>query len=108
MDEYMTLTHSSSGHFSITYDKCFMMLQNACIRYDKTLKQKPSTTRAVYQHELADDHSIHKEEDDYLDAKFAPDGIDTSSDDIYNAHNTNFNRPPSVESLIPRTLSGKS
>ena len=60
-----------------------MMLQNACIRYDKTLKQKPSTTsRAVYQHELEDDYSIHIEEDDYLDANFAPDGIDTSSDDI--------------------------
>ena len=43
MEEYMSLTHSSSGHFSITYDKYFMMLQNVCIRYDKTLKQKPST-----------------------------------------------------------------
>ena len=41
MEEYMSLTHSSSGHFSITYDKYFMMLHNACIRYDKTLKQKP-------------------------------------------------------------------
>ena len=62
-----------------------MMLQNACIRYGRTLKQKPSTTsRAVYQHELDDDHIIHDEEDDYLDKSFAPDGINTSSDDIYN------------------------
>ena len=38
MEECMSLTHSSSGHFSITNDKYFMMLQNACIRYDKTLK----------------------------------------------------------------------
>ena len=89
MEEYMSLTNCSSGHFSITYGKYFMMLQNASIRYDKTLKQKPSTTsRAVYQHELKDDHSIHKEEDDYLDANFAPDGIDTSSDDIYDIHNS--------------------
>ena len=71
MEEYMSLTHSSSGHFSITYDKYFMMLQNACIRYDKTLKQKPSTTsRAVYQHELDEDPSGHDEEDDYLDDNF--------------------------------------
>ena len=35
MDEYMSLTNSSSGHVSITYDKYFMMLQNACIRCDK-------------------------------------------------------------------------
>ena len=66
-----------------------MMLQNACIRYDKTLKQKLSTTsRAVYQQELDDDPSVHNEEDDYLDENFAPDGIDTSSDDIYNVQNT--------------------
>ena len=109
MEEYMSLTHSSSGHFSITYDKHFMMLQNACIRYNKTLKQNPSTTsRAVYQHEQDHDHSIHDEEDDYLDDSFAPDGIDTSSDDIYNVHNTNFKRSPHIKSLIPRKSPGKS
>ena len=82
MEEYMSLTHSFSGHFSITYDKYFMMLQNACIRYDITLKQKPSkTSKAVYQHEL-DDPSVHDEEDDYLDDNTAPDGVDTPSDDM--------------------------
>ena len=80
-----------------------MMLQNACIRYDKSLKQKHSTTsRAVYQHEVDDNSGIHDEEDDYLDDNFAPDGIDTPSDDIYNIHNTNFRRNPHVKSLIPR------
>ena len=49
MAEYMSLMQSSSGQYSLTYDKYFMMLQNASIRYDKTLKHKPSTTsRAVY------------------------------------------------------------
>ena len=68
-----------------------MMLQNACIIYGRTLKQKPSTTsRAVFQHEVDDDPSIHDEEDDYLHDNFAPDGIDTSSDEKYNVHNTNF------------------
>ena len=85
------------------------MLQNACIRYDKTVKQKPSTTsRAVCQHELDEDPSAQDEEDDYLDDNFAPDGIDTSSDDIYNVHNTNFKESPHVKSLIPRTHPGKS
>ena len=103
MEEYMSLTNSLSGQVSITYDKYFMMLQNAYIRYDKNLKQKPSTTsRAVYQHELDDNPSIHDEEDDYLDDNFAPDGIDTPSDDIYNVHNTNFKRTPHIKSLIPR------
>ena len=79
------------------------------IRYDKALKQKPSTTStAVYQHELDDDPSIHDEEDDYLDDNFVTDGIDTPSDDIYNAHNTNFKRNPHVNSLMPRKSPGKS
>ena len=79
MEENMSLTHSSSGHFSIMYDKYFMMLQNACMRYDRTCKLKPSTTsRALYQHELDEDPSVHDEENDYLDDNFAPDGIDTS------------------------------
>ena len=90
MEEYMCLTHSSSGHFSITDDEYFMMIQNACIRYDKTLKQIPSTTsRAVYQHDIDDDPIIHDEEDDYLDDNFEQDGINTPSDDIYIIHNTN-------------------
>ena len=71
--------------------------------------QIPSTTsRAVYQHELDEDPSVHDEEDDYLDDNFAPDGIDISSDDIYNVHNTNFKRSPHVKSLICRTYPGKS
>ena len=107
MEEYMSLTHSSSGCFSITDDKYFMMLQNACIRYERTLKQKPSTiSRAVYQHELDEDPSVHDEEDDYLDDNFAPDGIDTPSDDIYNVHNTIFKMTPHAKSLIPRTSPG--
>ena len=65
MEEYMSLTQSSTGQYSLTYDKYFMMLQNASIGYDSTLKHKPSTTcRAVYQHEIEDDPSSHVEEDD--------------------------------------------
>ena len=109
MDEYMFLTHFSSGQYSLTYDKYSLLLQNACIRYDKTLKQKPSTTsRVAYQHELDDDPNVQDEEDDYLDENLAPDGIDTSSDDIYNVHNTNFKRSPHVKSLIPRKSPGTS
>ena len=76
--------------------------------FDWNSVKKPSTTsRAVYQHELDEDPSVHDEEDDYLDDKSSPDGIDTPSDDIYNIHNTNFKRTPHVKSLIPRTPPGK-
>ena len=65
MEEYMSLTHSHTSHSSITYDKYFTMLQNACSRYDKRLKQKPSpTARAVYQHEL-DGDSVTDGEDGF-------------------------------------------
>ena len=85
MEEYMSLTQSSTGEYSLPYDKYFMMLQNTYIMYDKTLKHKPSrTSRAVYQHELNNnDPCIHDDEDEYLDNNFAPDGIDTHSDDMY-------------------------
>ena len=74
----------------------------------KNLKQKPSTTsRAVYQHGLDDGPSLHGEEYDYLDDNFAPDGIDTPSDDICYVHKRNFKRTLHVKSLIPRTQSGK-
>ena len=108
MKEYMSLIQSSTGQYSLINDKYFMMLQNACIRYNKTLKYKPSpTSRAVYQHEIDDDNlSMYDEEDDYLDDNFAPDGIDIPSDYMYNVHNTNFKRTPHVKSLIPRKHMG--
>ena len=55
------------------------------------MKQKVCTTsRAVYQHELDEVSSLQYNEEDYLDNNFAPDGIDASSEDIYNVHNTFF------------------
>ena len=41
IEEYMSLTNSYSSHYSLTDDKHFTMLQNTCIRYDKSLKQNP-------------------------------------------------------------------
>ena len=42
-----------------------------------------------------------------MDDNFAPDGIDTPCNDIYNIHKTNFNQAPQVKSLISRTPPGK-
>ena len=46
--------------------------------------------------------SINDEEDDNLDDNFAPDGIDTPSDDMYNVYNTNFKRKPPGKSKPSR------
>ena len=98
MEEYTSLTYSYSCHYSMTYDKYFTMLKNACIRYDKSLKQKPSSTaRAVYQHELDGDSGTDGDDGDYVEEGFAADGIDTPSDDFYNINTTNFNRNPPIE-----------
>ena len=78
----MSLTNYYSN-YSITYDKYFTMLQNACIRHDKTLKQKPSSTaRAVYQHvnELDEDSGTNGDEGGYVEEGFTPDVIATPSD----------------------------
>ena len=110
MGEYMSLTHSYNGQYSLTYDKYFMMLQNACIRYDKTLKHNPTpTSRTVYQHGTADDDPpMCKDEEDYSGDDNTPDGIDAPTDDMYNIRNTNLKRPPHVKSLILRKPNEKS
>ena len=99
MEEYVSLTQ-----YSLTYDKYFMMLQNACIRYDKSLRHKSSpTSRAVYQHDIdVDDPPIYDDEEAYPGDDLFSDRIDTPSDDIYNVHQTNFKRTPHVQALIPR------
>ena len=104
MEEYMPLTQSSSGQYSLTHDKYFMMLQNACIQYDMSLRHKPSpTSRAIYQHDIDDDDPlIYDEWEDYQGDDLVSDGIDTPSDCMYNVHQTNFERPPHVKSLTPR------
>ena len=102
MEDYMSLTNSYSSNYSITYDKYFTMLQNACIRYDKSLKQKPSpAARAVYQHEIDGDSVTDDDDGEYVEEGFAPDGIDTPSDDFYNINTTKFNRNPQVKSSSP-------
>ena len=104
MPEYVSFPNSYSSHYSITYDKYFTMLQNACIRYDESLKQKPSsTTRAVYLHGVGETSGIDGYDMDYVEEEFAPDGIETLFDDFYNINTTNLKGDPQVKSLIPRT-----
>ena len=84
LEEFMSLTQPSGGHYSLTYDKYFMMLQNTCIRFHKTLKHKPSpTSRAVYQHDTADeDLHVQEEEANFLDSSQDIDEIGATHDDI--------------------------
>ena len=92
MEKYMSLTNSYTSLYSITYDKYLNMLQNACIRYDKSQKQNPSpTSRAVNQHGLDGDPSTDGEDGDYIEEEFTPDGIEIPSDDFSNINTTNFN-----------------
>ena len=48
---------------------------------------------------------IHGDDGDYVEEGFAPDRIDTPSDDFYNINTTNLNRNPQVKSLIPQIVS---
>ena len=40
MEEYMSLTHFSTGQYSLTYDKYFMIMQNACTLYCHLVQMK--------------------------------------------------------------------
>ena len=63
--------------------------------------------RAVYQHDFDRDSGPDDDDGDYVDEGFAPNGIDTPSDEFYNIHTTNFNRNPQIKTLIPKTPPGK-
>ena len=106
----MSLTQSFGGQYSLTYDKYSMMLQNACIRYDKDLKHKPSpTSRAVYQHNTADDDMhILEEEEDLMDNEDDPYEIGSTHDGSYHIHKTNSRRQPHIKPFNTRKPYDKS
>ena len=50
MEEFLSINSFSTDSI-LDYDSYFTLLHNACIRYDESLKKKPSVaSRAAYQH----------------------------------------------------------
>ena len=103
MEESISLTQPSGGNYSLTYDKYFTMLQNACIRFDKTLKHKPSPTSRVYTTMIQlMKIFIHRKKRQTSLTAAKIDEIGTTHDDIYNVHKTTSTRPPHTKPPNPR------
>ena len=102
MEEFSTLSSTTPGA-TMGYDNYLTLLQNACIRYDSNLKSRASpTSRAAYQHDLSPDHPDHLYPQDYSTSGTTYGGIDMPSEEFYEVHTTNLNRPPPVSTLTPR------
>ena len=103
MEEFLSLS-SFSTDSTMESDSYFTLLHNACIRSDKSLKQKPSVASiATYQHSTSVvDFEEEEDEPEYAATSSLFGGIDMPSDDFYSIITTNFKRQPHVQSLIPR------
>ena len=102
MEEFISLS-SSTPRSTMDYDNYLTLLQNACIRYDSTHTSRPSpASRAAYQHELSPDQHDNPYPQDYSSSGMTNGGIDMPTEEFYQVHTTNLNRPPPVSSITPR------
>ena len=102
MEEFISLSSSTPGP-TMGYDKYLTLLQNACIRYDRTHTFKPSpASRPANQHEISPDQHDNPYPQDYSSSGTIYGGIDMPTEEFYQVHTTNLNRPPSVSTLTPR------
>ena len=101
-EEFISLSSSTPGP-TMGYDNYLTLLQNACIRYDRTHTSKPSpASRAAYQHELSPDQHDNPYPQDYSSSGTTYGGIDMPAEEFYQVHTTNLDRPPSVSTITPR------
>ena len=102
MEEFISLSSSTPGP-TMGYDNYLTLLQNACIRYDRNLKSRPSpASRAAYQHELSHDKHDNPYPLDYSSTCTTYGGIDMPAEEFYQVRTTNLNRPPNVSTITPR------
>ena len=102
MEEFISLSSSSPGP-TMGYKNYLTLLQNACIRYDSTLKSRPSpASRAAYQHELSHEQHDHPYRQDYSSSGITYGGIDMPAEEFYQVHTIKLTRPPNVSTITPR------
>ena len=102
MEEFISLSSSTPGP-TMGHDNYLTLLQNTCIRYDSSLKSRPSPAyRAAYQCELSHDQHDNPYLQDYYSTGTTYGGIDMPAEEFYQVHTTNLNRPPTVSTITPR------
>ena len=102
MKDCFSLSSSTPGP-TMGYDNYLTLLRNACIRYDSNHTSRASpVSRAAYQHELSSDQHDTPSLQDYSSPCTTYGGIDMPTEEFYQVHTTNLNRPPHVSTLTPR------
>ena len=89
LDEYTSTTSGAGSCTQLTYTSYYILLINACIRYDATNTSTPSKRRNVYTAAGAQDLNAIEEPHE---AHFYHD-IDTPSGDFYQVHQAKQGKP---------------
>ena len=95
LDEFQSTTYGHGSTTSLSYETCYDLLINACVRYDKTKKANIGKRRNVYNTNIDDTYVDHPT----ACIKHVPDssygGIDLPPDAFYQVHTLSSRHPPS-------------
>ena len=101
MDEFQSTTYGHGSTTSLSYETCYDLLINACVRYDNTKKANIGKRRNVYNTNI---------DDTYVDYPIAcidnvPNspygGIYLPPDEFYQLHTLSSRHPPSPRPVNP-------
>ena len=95
LDEFQSTTHEIGSSTSLSYDTYYDLLNNACVRYDKTKKANKGKRRKVYATNI-DETNIDPPTaciDHVPDSPHG--GIDLPPDEFYQVHALSSRHPPS-------------
>ena len=95
LDEFQSTTYGHGSSSSISYDKYYDLLINACVRYDKTKKANIGKRRNVDNTNIDDSYVDYPTAciDNIPDSPYG--GIDLPPDEFYLVHTLSSRHPPS-------------
>ena len=107
LDEFQSTTYGHGSSTSLSYDTYYVLLINACVRYDKTKKANISKRRNVYNTNIDDAYVDHPTAciDHVPNSPYG--GIDLPPDEFYQVHTLSSRHPPSPRPGHPSRLSFK-
>ena len=107
LDEFQSTTYEHGSSTSLSYDTYYVLLINACVRYDKTKKANISKRRNVYNTNIDDAYVDHPTAciDHVPNSPYG--GIDLPPDEFYQVHTLSSRHPPSPRPGHPSRLSFK-
>ena len=95
LDEFQSTTYGHGSSTSLSYETYYDLLNNACVRYDKTKKANIGKRRNVYTTNIDDTYVDHPIAciDHVPNSPYG--GIDLPPDEFYQEHTLSSRHPPS-------------